>query len=139
MLIDALDECTIGLSQLLEFIVKKSSVSPRVKWLVSSRNWPPIEERLDQARSKVRLCLELNAESVSIAVDIYIRHKVHLLAQEKKYDNETRDAVLDYLSSNSDNTFLWVALVCEYLKNIPRGRIRARLNSFPPGLNQCCQ
>jgi hypothetical protein len=111
LIIDALDECTVGLPELLDFIIQKSSVSSRVKWLVSSRNWPPIEEQLDKAGSKVRLCLELNAESVSAAVSIYIRHKVSQLAQEKKYDDKTRDAVLDHLSLNANNTFLWVLLL----------------------------
>ena len=88
MIIDALDECIIGWPKLLDFIIQKSSVS-HVKWLVSSRNWPPIEEQLDKAGSKARLCLELNADSVSMAVSIYIRHKVHQLAQEKEYDDKT--------------------------------------------------
>ncbi len=135
LIIDALDECIEGLPKLLDFIIQKSSVSPHVKWLVSSRNWPPIEEQLNKAGSKVRLCLELNAESVSAAVSIYIQHKVCQLAQDKKYDDRTRDAVLEHLSSNANDTFLWVALVCQNLKNIPRGRIRARLSSFPPGLD----
>ncbi|KAK5344630.1 hypothetical protein LTR61_011603, partial [Exophiala xenobiotica] len=112
-----------------------SSVFPRVKWLVSSRNWPPIEEGLYEAKGKVRLRLELNAEFVSAAVSIYIRHKVHQLAQKKNFGDDTREAVLNHLTFNADNTFLWVALVCDNLENIPRGRIRARLNSFPPGLN----
>jgi hypothetical protein len=135
LIIDALDECIEGLPKLLDFIIQKSSVSPHVKWLVSSRNWPPIEEQLNKAGSKVRLCLELNAESVSAAVSIYIQHKVCQLAQDKKYDDRTRDAVLEHLSSNANDTFLWVALVCQNLKNIPRGRIRAKLSSFPPGLD----
>ena len=135
LIIDALDECTVDWKKLLRFIAHSSSLSPRVKWLVSSRNWPPIEERLDEAESKVRLCLELNAEFISAAVSIYIRHKVHQLAQEKNFDDDTREAVLNHLTFNANNTFLWVALVCQNLENIPRGRIRARLNSFPPGLN----
>ena len=62
----------------------------------------PIEEQLNKARSKVRLCLELNEQSVSAAVSIYIQHKVGQLAQEKKYDDRTRDVVLEYLSSNAN-------------------------------------
>jgi hypothetical protein len=135
LIIDALDECTIGCSKLVAFISEKSSVFPRVKWLVSSRNWPSIEERLDKAGRKVRLCLELNAESISAAVRSYIRYQVHRLAQEKKYDNSTREVVVDYLSANAKDTFLWVALVCQNLEKISRGRVRARLNSFLPGLD----
>ncbi|KAF7510585.1 hypothetical protein GJ744_006197 [Endocarpon pusillum] len=133
-IIDALDECEVDLSRLLDFITQKSSISPHVKWLTSSRNYISIEERLGIAKSQVRLSLELNSESISTAVSIYIRRKVCELAQEKKYDDETQDAVLNHLFSNANDTFLWVALVCEDLKNILRRRVRMRLNSFPPGL-----
>jgi len=135
LVVDALDECIDGLSALLDFVVQTSSTSPRIKWLVSGRNWPQIEERLELAESKARLSLELNAESVSAAVNIFIEHKVHQLAQEKKYDDKIQDAVLQHLFSNANGTFLWVALVCQNLKSIPRARIRVRLTSFPPGLD----
>ena len=88
LIIDALDECkTEDLPQLLDFIVQKSSASPHVKWIVSSRNWQNIEEQLETAGQKVRL--ELNAESISTAVSTYISHKVLWLAQLKNYDHET--------------------------------------------------
>jgi len=85
LIIDALDECINDVSQLLDFIVKMSSLYPRVKWIVSSRNWPSIEERLNTATHKLCLCLE-NEESVSTAVSLYIKHKVDQLAQEKNYE-----------------------------------------------------
>ena len=135
LIIDALNECVADLPKLLDFIAQNSSVSPRVKWLVSSRNWPDIEERLERAGHKVKLCLELNAESVSKAVSIYIQHKVLQLAEQKKYNNKTRDAVHDHLSSNANNTFLWVALVCQNLERIPRWNTLEKLNVFPPGLD----
>jgi hypothetical protein len=134
LIIDALDECVSDLPKLLDFIAQKSSVTPRVKWVVSSRNWPDIQERLDIAGYKMGLSLELNAESVSGAVSIYIQHKMLLLAQRKKYNTELRDAVQDHLSSNANNTFLWVALVCQNLEKIPRWNTLAKLNTFPPGL-----
>jgi len=135
LIIDALDECIADLPKLLNFIIQKSSTFPHVKWIISSRNWPDIEERLERAGHKVRLCLELNAESVSTAVSIFIHHKVLQLAQRKKYDDKTRDAVLDHLSLNANDTFLWVALVCQNLEKIPRWDTLARLNAFPPGLD----
>jgi hypothetical protein len=135
LIVDALDECVVDLPKLLDFIVQISSASHRVKWIVSSRNWPDIEERLETAGHKVALCLELNAESVSAAVDIYIRQKVHQLAQEKGYDEMMRSAVLDYLSSNANNTFLWVALVYENLRKVKPWNVLARLHEFPPGLD----
>ncbi|KAI9767962.1 MAG: hypothetical protein M1840_005274 [Geoglossum simile] len=135
LVIDALDECVTDLPKLLDFVVQKSSLSPCVKWIVSSRNWPDIEERLEMAGHKVRLCLELNAESVSTAVDIFIKHKVRHLALQKKYNDKTRDAVLNHLSSNANDTFLWVALVCQDLEKISRWDTPEKLKAFPPGLD----
>ncbi|KAI9770814.1 MAG: hypothetical protein M1839_003040 [Geoglossum umbratile] len=135
LIVDALDECVAGLPELVDFIVQKSSVSPRVKWIVSSRNWPDIEGRLERAGHKMTLCLELNAKFISTAVSIYIRYRVLQLAQRKKYDDKTRQAVLDHLFSNANNTFLWVALVCQNLEKISRWNLFAKLNAFPPGLD----
>jgi hypothetical protein len=94
----------IGLRTLLDLIVQTSSVSSRVKWIVSSRSWPDIGERLVNAGQN--LSLELNAESVSAAVSIFIRHKVLELGQRKEYNNKIRDAVLNHLSLNANGTFL---------------------------------
>jgi hypothetical protein len=135
LIIDALDECETDLPKLLDFVVQQSPASSRVKWIVSSRNWPGIEERLERAGHKVRLCLELNPESISTAVSSFIQYKVSELAEGKKYDNKTRDAVLDYLSLHADGTFLWIALVCQNLEKIPRRKAVAKLSTFPPGLD----
>jgi hypothetical protein len=135
LIIDALDECIIGLSLLLDLVVQKSSEYPRVKWIVSSRNWPTIEKDLDAATQKVRLCLELNEKSVSAAVTTYVQHKVDWLAKRNRYGNSTRHAVQRYLLLNANGTFLWVALVCQELANIPGWKAQKKLTAFPPGLN----
>jgi hypothetical protein len=135
LLIDALDECLVDLPKLLRFISQQSTASPRVKWIISSRNWPDIEDQLERAGHKIKLSLELNAESISTAVNTYIQHKVLELAQMKGYNDTTRDMVLEYLSRNSDNTFLWVALVCQNLEQIHPLDTLERLDEFPPGLN----
>ncbi|KAL5092833.1 hypothetical protein Trisim1_000568 [Trichoderma cf. simile WF8] len=135
VIIDALDECVTGLSELLNFITKKSTLLPRVKWIVSSRNWPDIEERLGSATQQMKLCLELNEKSISAAVDAYIEHKVNQLAQTRKFNAETKNAVHRHLSSNSNDTFLWVALVCQNLEDFSLRNIRRKLKEFPPGLN----
>ncbi|KAJ4296415.1 hypothetical protein N0V90_006460 [Kalmusia sp. IMI 367209] len=135
LIIDALDECIVDLQKLLDFIIHVSSVSPRIKWIVSSRNLPGIEKTLDTTTHSVRLCLELNEESVSAAIRTYISFQVNRLAKRNRYDNETRDVVERYLSSNAKGTFLWVALVCQELANTPAWRAQMRVKVFPPGLN----
>lgn len=135
LIIDALDECVTDLPNLLDFIVQKSSGSPRVKWIVSSRNWPNIEKALRPVTQKMRLCLELNEKTVFAAVTVYIEVKVDWLAKRNTYDSDTRDAVQRYLSLNANGTFLWVALVCQELKDISGWKAEEMLTAFPPGLD----
>ena len=113
LIIDALDECVTDRPKLLSFIAKQSSASSCVKRIVSSRYWPVIEEQLETAEHKTTLTLEPNAESVAAAVKIFIQQKVCQLAREKRYTPENRDAVLQHLMFNANDTFLWVALVCQ--------------------------
>jgi hypothetical protein len=135
MIIDALDECVTDLPRLLEFVAKQSSASSRVKWIVSSRNWPEIEAQLERAGYRVKLSLELNARSVAAAVAAFIQRKVDQLAQEKQYKAEVRHAVLQHLTPNANNTFLWVALVCQDLRVTANRHVLKKLALFPPGLD----
>ncbi|GKU14611.1 unnamed protein product [Fusarium langsethiae] len=134
LIVDALDECQTNRLELLELIAKPS----RVKWVVSSRNWQDIEEKLDNTKQKVRLHLELNKDSVSKAVGTYIGYKVEELAGLKHYNTDTRNAVERHLIDNADGTFLWVALVCKELadSNVVRQRhTLSKLKLFPSGLD----
>jgi hypothetical protein len=135
LIIDALDECITDLPGLLDFVARQSTASSRVKWLVSSRNWPDIEEKLEQVGHKIKLSLELNARSVARAVHIFIQQKVNELAQEQQYPEEFRCSVLQHLQSNANDTFLWVALVCQELKKTRKRHVPQKLMQFPPGLD----
>ncbi|CAI7588656.1 unnamed protein product [Penicillium manginii] len=135
LLIDALDECTTGLASLIDFIVRQSAASQCVKWVVTSRNWPEICEPLRVATEVTPISLELNETSVSEAVKCFIQHKVDQLAVLKKYNDETRHEISQYLLSYSQDTFLWVSLVCHELGRTPRWRALERVKGLPPGLN----
>jgi hypothetical protein len=135
LVIDALDECVTGLDLLLRLVAQEPATHSSVKWIISSRNWPTIEERLNAVTRKIRLSLELNEKSISAAVSTYIQHKVDALARQKKYDEDTRDAVYRHLLSNANDTFLWVALVCQELTNVSAWKAQGKLMEFPPGLN----
>ncbi|KAH7150611.1 NACHT domain-containing protein [Fusarium sp. MPI-SDFR-AT-0072] len=123
LIIDALDECLTGYQRLLDWIVKISSEFPR--------------EKLDNTKQKVRLHLELNQASISAAVRIFIRHRVEALAKEKIYDRRTRDVVEQHLVSHANDTFLWVALVCQELADpkVRKRHMRDKLKSYPRGLD----
>ncbi|KAL1897798.1 hypothetical protein Cpir12675_002225 [Ceratocystis pirilliformis] len=132
LIVDALDECSVDRKRLLDFIARPSPA----KWIVSSRNWTDIEEVLDHTRQNVQIDLEMNRESVSMAVESYLQLKVDQLAQERKYNEGMKANILRYLRANADGTFLWVALVCQELSNV---NIRKRhtldiVNSLPSGL-----
>ncbi|KAM0271627.1 hypothetical protein ACHAQH_009034 [Verticillium albo-atrum] len=133
VIIDALDECVTDLQRLLDFL---STTSSHAKWIVSSRNWPTIEQTLNSTTSKVSLCLELNADSIAAAVQAYIHHKVGELARLKQYDDPTRDAVQNHFMSNSNDTFLWVALAYHELADpkVRKWHTLSVLRTFPPGL-----
>ncbi|KAL2889226.1 Vegetative incompatibility protein HET-E-1 [Ceratocystis lukuohia] len=132
LIVDALDECSEGRRGLLEFITKSSNA----KWIVSSRNWRDIEEILNDAEQEVKIHLEINQDSVSAAVDSYITLKVDQLARKKEYDDDLRIKILEYLRSNANDTFLWVALVVQELsnENLQNWHALRELRSLPPGL-----
>ncbi|KAJ5392566.1 NACHT-domain-containing protein [Penicillium cosmopolitanum] len=135
LIIDALDECVTGLDSLLSFISQKSAEHPKVKWIVSSRNWPRIDKDIEEA-ADIKLLLELNESSVSVAVERFTKYKVKWLAERNKYSTETRAFVHKYLLSNSRGTFLWVALVCKELSSIDRWNVQKRIVEFPPDLDE---
>ncbi|PYH89489.1 hypothetical protein BO71DRAFT_422970 [Aspergillus ellipticus CBS 707.79] len=120
IIIGALDECTTDLTRLLELLEKHSSTCPKVKWLVSSRNWRNIGTYLDTT-AKIKLRLELNDEDLSTA-----------LAKRNEYSKVTQNAVEDHLMSNGKGTFLWVALVCQKLTDVESWEVQNELKNFPP-------
>ncbi|EQB47243.1 hypothetical protein CGLO_13641 [Colletotrichum gloeosporioides Cg-14] len=136
LIVDALDECIDfkDRRRLLVFIDRASSEYD-AKWIVSSRNWQDIEETLDtNTSSKHTLSLEMNQRLISDAVKVYIKARVTELAGLKKFDAQTYDQVEHHLIKNSNDTFLWVALVCEALRDVATYEIPVALESFPAGL-----
>ncbi|PQE20078.1 hypothetical protein CJF30_00001354 [Rutstroemia sp. NJR-2017a BBW] len=73
---------------------------------------------------KLRLCLELNEKSVSAAVATFIQLK---------------KAIQQHLMLNANDTFLWVALVCQELSSISGWKALQKLKVLPPGLDALYQ
>ncbi|KZL75752.1 beta transducin-like protein HET-D2Y [Colletotrichum tofieldiae] len=136
LVIDALDECTTGLNQLLHLIAQVSS-SSQTKWLLSSRNRRDIEHIIRPIESRTRLSLELkeNAELVFRAVDAYIAQCVSKLAilQGNKL---LQDQVQREVRRKADGTFLWVALVVQELRKAEVLEVIDILNDIPTGLDE---
>ena len=119
LIVDALDECVLHLPELLTLIVHNSSVSPHVKWIISSRNDINIERalRLDNSGTSLILELKENAEQVSRAVNTYIDHCLSKLT-EIQHDDALRDLVREKMQRKANGTFLWVSLVIKELKDV---------------------
>ncbi|KAJ4089113.1 hypothetical protein NW761_007422 [Fusarium oxysporum] len=135
IIIDALDECIEGREKLIGYI-SQCSISCKAKWVISSRNWPEIESQLDATQSQVRLQLELNHASISNAVLKFVDSKIDRL--NSTYDRANRERIRKHLLNNANDTFLWVALVCQELgkpgvNNYHSSNI---LKRFPAGLNE---
>ncbi|UKZ79794.1 hypothetical protein TrVFT333_007556 [Trichoderma virens FT-333] len=131
LIIDALDECSQGLHQILDFIVKSLFLPARVKILVSSRNELDIQKRLEDAECTSSVSLELNSTSVVAAIASYIQYKV----RDLRLDDDVQAEVEQYLTKHANGTFLWVALACDNLKRVPSFQVRSALAAFPPGLD----
>ncbi|KAL3488608.1 hypothetical protein BJX62DRAFT_239831, partial [Aspergillus germanicus] len=135
LLVDALDECETGLSDLLRLIAKtKSMPAVQVKWIVSSRNREDIEQELEIGDEKTKLSLELNANQISDAVATYIDHKVSRLTALQR-NGILLEQVKEKLFRKSDGTFLWVALVVEEMQKCRRSAAMVELlERTPKGL-----
>ncbi|KAF2260950.1 beta transducin-like protein HET-D2Y [Lojkania enalia] len=135
LIVDALDECVTDLPKLLDFVTLSSSISSRVKWMVSSRNEAFIEQRLRLDDSGTRLSLELkeNAAQVSRAVDAYIDHCLSELP-EIQHNNLLRESVRDKMQQKASGTFLWVSLVVKELKEVIAWEVLQVLEEVPTEL-----
>lgn len=140
LLIDALDECSDGLQQLLNIITDESfAMRTNVKWLVASRNLPNIQQRIRPDDTRANISLELNSEHVAKAVDTFIDSKVRELARQMQYAPELEREVRRTLSQRSGATFLWVALACKRLEHVPSYEVESILKEMPPGLDKLYQ
>jgi hypothetical protein len=137
LVIDALDECVTDLPKLLDFIVQNSSVSHRVKWIISSRNEAYIEQRLRLDNSGTRLSLELkeNTAQVARAVVAYIDHCLSELP-EIQHNTLFRDSVRKKMQQKANGTFLWVSLVIKELKNVMTWDVLRVLDEVPTELKE---
>ena len=136
LVVDALDECTTDLPKLLDLIIHTSSLSNRIKWLLSSRNELHIEQRLKLIDAQARLSLELkqNAEQVARAVEVYIDEKLsHVDSLE---DATLRSQVREVLRKKANGTFLWVALVVQELEKPESWDPLQVVEEAPVGLHQ---
>ncbi|KAL2818955.1 hypothetical protein BJX63DRAFT_429025 [Aspergillus granulosus] len=137
LLIDALDECETGLSDLLKLIARTKFISAtRVKWIISSRNRDDIEQELEFGDKETKLILELNAHHISTgnAVAAYIDDRVSRL-KALQHNGTLLEQVKEQLLQKSNGIFLWVALVVQEMQKCPHlAAMVELLEKTPQGL-----
>ncbi|KAJ5708529.1 NACHT-domain-containing protein [Penicillium malachiteum] len=131
IVIDGLDECVDNLNGLLDLIACSSCRNPKVKWIVSSRNWVHIKKKRNQAISPSVLSLDMNTQEVRNAVERFIKLRV----QDLPFKESTRSIISHNLSERAEDTFLWAALVCLELENVKDLEAQEISSKFPNDLN----
>lgn len=135
LLVDALDECASGFSKLLHVLVDESLAQrSKVKWLVTSRNLPSIQQCLDPSSLSDKVSLKLNARHILKAVTAFINHKVQRLVAVQN-NSKIRKEVQQQLYNNAEDTFLQVSLVCKELETVEHYYVQEVLQELPPGLD----
>ncbi|KAL7926408.1 hypothetical protein ACQKWADRAFT_328206 [Trichoderma austrokoningii] len=135
IIIDALDECTTGRTEFLHLIQTLSNL-PKVKLLVSSRNWPEIGGKLV---NEMNLSLEVNAGLVKTAVELYISYKASQLPILQD-EPELKEEVCRRMRNKANGTFLWVAIVFKSLDSMryydDNSEVLKMLDEMPEDLTQ---
>lgn len=114
----------------------KVSNLPKVKLLVSSRNWPEIGNKLI---NEMDLGLEVNAGLVKTVVELYVSYKasqLSILHDESHLEEE----VCHRMRNKAGGTFLWVAIVFKSLDSIRyydgNSEVLEMLDEMPEDLTQ---
>ncbi|KAH6866077.1 hypothetical protein B0T10DRAFT_77769 [Thelonectria olida] len=135
IIIDALDECTNGLFQLLDLVITFSAESPHVKWIISSRNISQIERHLEESIQRTALRVELGTSSESNSFRTYLQSMVNVLATSRCYNHQTKMTVKLQFERNAEANFLWVALACQALEHVDSQKVIRTVHQFPRGLD----
>ncbi|RDW76816.1 uncharacterized protein DSM5745_06808 [Aspergillus mulundensis] len=138
IVIDALDECESDRKWLVKFIATALELSPKVKWIVSSRNEPHIEDQLRAWNLNMQLHLDLSAKEVehhvTQGVTAYIKERVlSLPGLDRDLDLKVR--VESVMHSRAEGTFLWAHLAIQELYNVSTWSYLSVLDEMPPGLH----
>ncbi|KAK0628670.1 hypothetical protein B0T17DRAFT_523403 [Bombardia bombarda] len=136
--VDALDECAQGRSDLLRLIATSLSLSPKIKWLLSSR---PEVDLLAELRTSgtgppdiSEGLLELGTQRLTEPVSAYIRHKLASLRNRPGYDEIVLAEISDEVHERAENTFLWVALAFKALGEVHGAYAAQYIKEMPSGL-----
>lgn len=125
IVLDALDECSGNeVREMLQNIErqcrKSQNAGRKLKYLLTSR---PYEELMSKFRSyfddseSIRIPGEDELETIGQEVNIVIKHRVDLLANEKGLSPAIKERLTEQLHRVSHRTYLWVYLIFNFLRD----------------------
>ncbi|UKZ96625.1 uncharacterized protein TrAFT101_011403 [Trichoderma asperellum] len=131
LIIDALDECSEDLNNLMQLISTSISVCKKVKWLVTSR--PEVELNNPILAGAL---VELDAQSLEDPVNAYINHKLSALRNRRGYSEDILAKISSEIRQRAANIFLWVALVFKQLDGVHGWDAIETIEGIPAGLSE---
>ncbi|THZ08377.1 hypothetical protein D6C91_10126 [Aureobasidium pullulans] len=135
IVIDAIDECNHQTEELLRLIFTDGLAFPRsIKWLLTSR---PLSLRLQEiiygSSERIEVDLDGSSGQVEDAVKRYIKVKTRWM-NNNRFSMVDQAHINDSLFTNSESTFLWVAFVCQEVRNLPAAEVIQAVLAMPKGL-----
>ncbi|KAF4968001.1 hypothetical protein FSARC_4562 [Fusarium sarcochroum] len=135
--IDGLDECEqtslLTLLRKFELLSKKAAtLSAKTKLVCLSRRYP---ERIPEAlHAFQKLDLDV-AAAAKDDVKLFISRRVLDLSEKKNLPRKLRDKIEKTFQQQSEDTFLWVSYMAQYLERKNLWEIEASLKELPQGLD----
>ncbi|KAL9024573.1 MAG: hypothetical protein Q9196_006421 [Gyalolechia fulgens] len=145
--LDALDECN---EQEQEPLIKAlegfyfrqgtSSDMSRFKILVTSRPWFQIRRNFDELLEtsiNIELAGDDESESIKKEIDLVIKHRVAILAQENRLAKKVADHLQKRLLETEHRTYLWLRLLWEIIKKTLTGTMAGMnqlIDKLPAGI-----
>ncbi|EPS35531.1 hypothetical protein H072_11100 [Dactylellina haptotyla CBS 200.50] len=136
LFVDGLDECSENLKDLLALIKFTTEKAPKLRWMVSSRNYEKIDRFFRTVDHHRAIVLEASQNQVDRGIATYIGKKADFLTERYELAPEQGDKIVKVLSEKAQGTYLYVHLVCKALVESDRWtRAEKILNDIPPGLD----
>lgn len=135
ILVDALDECAHGQQVFLESL-SRFKLRSKVRWLVTSRNSPPIRKSLKHTGlGGKKLGLERNSEMVNRTIQTFIENKVRELQDRQVWPDDQlhHERLVSFLKKKAQGTFMYVSIAYRILLDRPVDL--KNLEKLPVGLN----
>ncbi|KAL2034552.1 hypothetical protein VTO58DRAFT_105266 [Aureobasidium pullulans] len=140
VVIDAIDECNHHTEELLRLIFTDGLAFPRsINWLLTSR---PLNLRLQEiiygSSERIEVNLDGSSGQVEDAVKRYIKAKTRWM-NNNRFSTDDQAHISELLFTRSESTFLWIAFVCQEVRNLPAADVIQVVSAMPKGLRNLYQ